>query len=220
MANTYVRALVAVRFGDPLVAPAICESTRVRVPICEGCGCMQANMDEAETCSECGFMDETLSPEDVALSKGEKKVDDKDPLAMKDPMGRVVGKWQGKTEPASSAKKTSVPPRQDESDGMRHPAWQPPTSPGKTWIDPTTGETRGYCSTCQGRGKVSNSKGRFMVCPGCKGKRIVTRQPKVDEADLVQKAPPGRERQVKALKKNKDIDNPWAVAWASYNKSH
>ena len=29
-------------------------------------------------------------------------------------------------------------------------------------------------------------------------------------------APPGREKQVKALKGK--VDNPWAVAWASYNK--
>ena len=36
-------------------------------------------------------------------------------------------------------------------------------------------------------------------------------------ADLVtEKAPPGREKQVKALKGK--VDNPYAVAWASYNK--
>lgn len=34
-----------------------------------------------------------------------------------------------------------------------------------------------------------------------------------------EETPPGREDQVRALKKDKDIDNPWAVAWASYNKS-
>ena len=33
-----------------------------------------------------------------------------------------------------------------------------------------------------------------------------------------EKAPPGREKQVKALKGK--VDNPYAVAWASYNKSH
>jgi hypothetical protein len=32
-------------------------------------------------------------------------------------------------------------------------------------------------------------------------------------------APPGREEQVKALK-HEDVDNPYAVAWSSYNKSH
>jgi hypothetical protein len=32
--------------------------------------------------------------------------------------------------------------------------------------------------------------------------------------------PPGREKQVKALKKVPGIDNPYAVSWASYNKSH
>ena len=44
-----------------------------------------------------------------------------------------------------------------------------------------------------------------------------------DAVDSVQKinpkevAPPGREKQVKALKGK--VDNPYAVAWASYNKS-
>ncbi len=38
---------------------------------------------------------------------------------------------------------------------------------------------------------------------------------KGDDVDEV--APPGREKQVKALKKT-DVENPWAVAWSSYNK--
>jgi len=42
----------------------------------------------------------------------------------------------------------------------------------------------------------------------------------VSENDLVQKAPPGGEKTVKALKKNKDVKNPWAVAWSAYNKKH
>jgi len=42
----------------------------------------------------------------------------------------------------------------------------------------------------------------------------------LDEDDLNEKAPPGREKQVRTLKKKKGIDNPFAVAWASYNKSH
>lgn len=31
-------------------------------------------------------------------------------------------------------------------------------------------------------------------------------------------APPGKEDVVKALKKEPDIDNPWAVAWSMHNK--
>jgi|TARA_Y100000310_G_scaffold338953_1_gene430109 phage-related protein len=37
------------------------------------------------------------------------------------------------------------------------------------------------------------------------------------KADANEVAPPGREKQVKALKGK--VDNPYAVAWASYNKS-
>jgi hypothetical protein len=40
---------------------------------------------------------------------------------------------------------------------------------------------------------------------------------RVVAAEKVAVAPPGREDQVKALKKE-DVDNPYAVAWASYNK--
>lgn len=40
------------------------------------------------------------------------------------------------------------------------------------------------------------------------------------EDDLVQKAPPGGEKVVKALKKQKGVKNPWAIAWAQYNKKH
>jgi len=42
----------------------------------------------------------------------------------------------------------------------------------------------------------------------------------MDEGDLDEKAPPGREKQVKALKKEPGIDNPYAVAWAQHNKEH
>ena len=37
-----------------------------------------------------------------------------------------------------------------------------------------------------------------------------------DQEMTSEEAPPGREKQVKALKGK--VDNPWAVAWASYNK--
>lgn len=37
---------------------------------------------------------------------------------------------------------------------------------------------------------------------------------------IAEVTPPGREKQVKALKKVPGIDNPYAVSWASYNKSH
>ena len=39
----------------------------------------------------------------------------------------------------------------------------------------------------------------------------------IKHKEVNEKAPPGREKQVKALKGK--VDNPYAVAWASYNKS-
>jgi hypothetical protein len=63
---------------------------------------------------------------------------------------------------------------------------------------------------CQNCGHMADDIDEADTCSQCGMMRT----------DLDEKAPPGREKQVKALKKNKNIDNPWAVAWASYNKSH
>lgn len=40
-----------------------------------------------------------------------------------------------------------------------------------------------------------------------------------EEEGLEEVAPPGMEDVVKKLKKDPDVDNPWAVAWAIYNKN-
>jgi len=53
------------------------------------------------------------------------------------------------------------------------------------------------------------------TCPDC-SRPVLHDDEGLDELDQV--APPGRERQVKALKKVKGVKNPFAVAWASYNK--
>lgn len=39
-----------------------------------------------------------------------------------------------------------------------------------------------------------------------------------DADEMAEVAPPGFEKVVKGLKKNKDVDNPWAVAWSMKNK--
>ena len=38
--------------------------------------------------------------------------------------------------------------------------------------------------------------------------------------DLNEKSPPGFEGTVKAMKKHKDIDNPWALSWWMKNKGY
>ena len=48
-------------------------------------------------------------------------------------------------------------------------------------------------------------------------RKAIERRPMIEDEDEV--TPPGREEQVRKLKKNPNISNPWAVAWASYNKS-
>jgi len=40
----------------------------------------------------------------------------------------------------------------------------------------------------------------------------------LNDVELDEKAPPGWEGTVKAMKKNKDIENPWALAWSMKNK--
>lgn len=67
---------------------------------------------------------------------------------------------------------------------------------------------------CQGCGCMQSNMDESETCDECG--MMAT---EMNEDELDQKAPPGRERQVKALKKNKNIDNPWAVAWSSWNKT-
>lgn len=39
-----------------------------------------------------------------------------------------------------------------------------------------------------------------------------------EDDELNQSAPPGEEKLVKKLKKQPDVDNPWALAWSIHNK--
>ena len=45
-------------------------------------------------------------------------------------------------------------------------------------------------------------------------------KPKQAKQDMKEVAPPGFEGTVKAMKKHKDIDNPWALAWSMKNKGY
>ncbi len=49
-------------------------------------------------------------------------------------------------------------------------------------------------------------------------KKPAETQPK--KQDMTEVAPPGFEGTVKAMKKHKDIDNPWALAWSMKNKGY
>lgn len=40
----------------------------------------------------------------------------------------------------------------------------------------------------------------------------------LEEDDVAEVAPPGKEKMVKTFKKDPDIDNPWALAWSIHNK--
>lgn len=42
----------------------------------------------------------------------------------------------------------------------------------------------------------------------------------IDESELDEVTPPGKEKMVKALKKQPGVKNPWAVAWSTYDKQH
>ena len=78
------------------------------------------------------------------------------------------------------------------------------------------------CTSCSMMSDMDESEGggrhpghdKACTCPDC------SRPVLHDESELDEKAPPGREKQVKALKKEPGVDNPYAVAWASYNKKH
>ncbi len=108
-------------------------------------------------------------------------------------------------------------------------------------IDEISKETAGkYLTAPQGKGankyKVSSDKSVYpnietMTKHSTNVRRALKRsegsslykkpdyyKEEVEQIDEV--APPGREDQVKALKKVPGIDNPYAVSWASYRKSH
>ena len=46
------------------------------------------------------------------------------------------------------------------------------------------------------------------------------REDEMDEPELEEDAPPGWEDTVKKMKKNPEIDNPWALAWSMKKKGH
>ncbi len=75
-------------------------------------------------------------------------------------------------------------------------------------------------------GKKDTTEMMYRKKSGKKGQvpsqRAGVRRNRYDESvqQIDEVAPPGREKQVKALKKVPGIDNPWAVSWASYRKSH
>lgn len=70
------------------------------------------------------------------------------------------------------------------------------------------------CRDC-GRGMVKAQDDTWH-CKGCKG--ATSYEHVLEDDDLDQKAPPGGEKVVKALKKQKDVKNPWAVAWSMKDK--
>jgi hypothetical protein len=57
------------------------------------------------------------------------------------------------------------------------------------------------------------------TCSQC-GMSEATCECGMNENDMEEVAPPGHEKMVKGLKKADAVENPWAVAWAHYNKKH
>ena len=49
-------------------------------------------------------------------------------------------------------------------------------------------------------------------------KRFIAQQECEHEGEVLAEAPPGWEGPIKEMKKDKDIDNPWALAWYMKNK--
>lgn len=66
------------------------------------------------------------------------------------------------------------------------------------------------CESCGAMLEVDDD-----VCNECGMMPLV-----IGEDDMNQVAPPGMEKVVKALKKQGNVENPWAVAWSIYKKKH
>lgn len=65
------------------------------------------------------------------------------------------------------------------------------------------------------------ASGALVKCRkvGAKNWGNKSKKEELEEEGLEEVAPPGMEDVVKKLKKDPDVDNPWAVAWAIYNKN-
>lgn len=89
----------------------------------------------------------------------------------------------------------------------------------ESWCD-SCNMPAGHCSCDDVDDKVMDAS----VCPNCGMMQpavdeTVTCECGMDEGKKLQEVTPkGYEKIVKGLKKNPDVDNPWAVAWSMKNK--
>ena len=63
-------------------------------------------------------------------------------------------------------------------------------------------------------------EGEGCSCGKTEVDEVETPSPKDHKIPLSEKTPPGGEKVVKALKKNKDVKNPWATAWSMKKKGY
>jgi hypothetical protein len=107
----------------------------------------------------------------------------------------------------------------------------------EVWDDEQNMQVEQTCPACGGEGfddyddlDESENGGRHYghaascTCADCSRSYEETHKdpddpmPVQEDDALDQQAPPGREKQVKALKKVKGVKNPFAVAWSQYDK--
>lgn len=106
-----------------------------------------------------------------------------------------------------------IPPKQEQSVGAKDEGpggkktWKDKPL-DRDWSDPKVVTEASCCEQC-GMMPMEMDGG----C--CEGDYMET---ELKEDDIDEKAPPGYEKVVKGLKKDSDVDNPWAVAWSMKNK--
>jgi ribosomal protein L37E len=203
----------------------------VNEPTCDQCGAMMPM--ESTSCNQCGMMAEHLVETYRTVRSGDPENDH----------GMSYEDWLSRAE--AHAKKLFMTMPRSEMVAWYNDAkaaWEANVSPHDYAADsgsmdeavekmmdcPRCGHTlypdrNPKCSQCgytvKKKQHESEGGGRHpghassCTCPDCS-------RPKEMPTELDEKAPPGREKQVKALKKQKGVKNPFATAWASYNKSH
>jgi hypothetical protein len=175
------------------------------LPIGGSCGCDHSDgKDEGQICSGCGMM--------VVGGKCGCAHDDVCPMCGQMPPRLDSSCGCGLTEASCAEEPSSAMPNPGDmvKDVIKMAGL------GETCIDEPSSINEPSMNSVADAAGVSESDG-YGQCKQCSMKEMEC-ECDMNEGDLEEVTPPGYEPVVKALKKEPDVDNPWAIAWSMKKK--